>query len=85
MILKEMVSPSEHNDTLCDIERILASIHICAYTVPKICQYTKLNEERTRLLVEMLEKHGHIRRIDEFMWLTEKGEEWRQFLKRTLL
>lgn len=43
-----------------------------------------MSEERAQRLVGMLEKNGFIRRVDEYLWLTEKGKEWREFLKRIL-
>lgn len=84
MTLGQLAPRLEHEDTLHFVERILTSIHVCAYTVPKMCEYTKMSEERAQRLVRMLEKNGFIRRVDEYLWLTEKGKEWREFLKRIL-
>jgi hypothetical protein len=80
MVLEPPPVPENPVDNLEDIRRVLSSVHICAYTVPKIAQFLRTSEERTQLIVDMLVEYGYIRRVDEFLWLTNKGEEWRKFL-----
>jgi hypothetical protein len=66
------------------VERMLTSIHIFVDNIPMMCEYIGINEDRTRRLILMLEKYGFIKSDNEYMWLTKKGIEWRDYLNSYL-
>ena len=69
-----------YTDSRYFVERMLTSIHVYVDTVPMMCDYFSMSEERTQRLVWMLERYGFIKQVDEYIWLTRKGNEWREFL-----
>jgi hypothetical protein len=80
----EQVNPSRYMDSLNFVELMLTSIHVYADTVPMLCDYFWMSQERTLRLVWMLERYGFVKRVDDYIWLTRKGNEWREFLNKYL-